>query len=59
MLNQTVPLPHWPQPPLQDKPHMSLPHAMTAIAISEPGGPDVLQTVSVPVPVPGSSTNRF
>lgn len=32
---------------------MSLPHAMTAIAISEPGGPDVLQPVSVPVPVPG------
>ena len=32
---------------------MSLPHAMTAIAITEPGGPDVLQPVSVPVPVPG------
>jgi NADPH:quinone reductase len=32
---------------------MSLPHAMLAIAITEPGGPDVLQPVSVPVPVPG------
>ena len=32
---------------------MSLPHSMTAIAIREPGGPDVLQPVSVPVPVPG------
>ena len=32
---------------------MSLPHAMTAIAITEPGGPDVLQPVSAPVPVPG------
>ncbi len=32
---------------------MSLPHAMTAIAITEPGGPDVLQPVSLPVPVPG------
>ena len=32
---------------------MSLPHSMTAIAITEPGGPDVLQPVSVPVPVPG------
>ena len=32
---------------------MSLPHAMIAIAITEPGGPDVLQPVSVPGPVPG------
>ncbi len=32
---------------------MSLPHSMTAIAITEPGGPDVLKPVSVPVPVPG------
>jgi NADPH:quinone reductase len=31
---------------------MSLPHAMTAIAITEPGGPEVLRPVSVPVPVP-------
>lgn len=32
---------------------MSLPHTMTAIAITEPGGPNVLQPVTVPVPVPG------
>jgi len=31
----------------------SLPNAMTAIAISEPGGPDVLKPVEIPVPVPG------
>ena len=32
---------------------MSLPHTMRAMAISEPGGPQVLQPVDVPVPVPG------
>ena len=32
---------------------MSLSDSMLAIAISAPGGPDVLQAVSVPVPVPG------
>lgn len=32
---------------------MSLPHTMHAMAISEPGGPQVLQPVDVPVPVPG------
>jgi len=32
---------------------MTLSHSMTAIAISEPGGPDVLHPVTVPVPVPG------
>ncbi len=32
---------------------MSLPHTMRAMAISEPGGPQVLQPVEVPVPVPG------
>ena len=32
---------------------MSLPLSMLAIEISEPGGPDVLHQVSVPVPVPG------
>ncbi len=32
---------------------MSLPHEMLAIAIQTPGAPDVLQPVSVPVPVPG------
>ncbi len=32
---------------------MALSHSMLAVAISTPGGPDVLQPVSVPVPVPG------
>jgi NADPH:quinone reductase len=32
---------------------MSLPLSMLAIEIPEPGGPDVLHPVSVPVPVPG------
>ncbi|MBA4324213.1 MAG: NAD(P)H-quinone oxidoreductase [Rhodobacter sp.] len=32
---------------------MTLSHSMLAIEISSPGGPDVLQPVSVPVPVPG------
>ncbi len=32
---------------------MSLPLSMLAIEIPEPGGPDVLHQVSVPVPVPG------
>lgn len=32
---------------------MTLSHSMLAIEISTPGGPDVLQPVSVPVPVPG------
>jgi NADPH:quinone reductase len=32
---------------------MSLPHAMIAIEIAAPGGPDVLAPVSAPVPVPG------
>ena len=32
---------------------MTLSHSMLAIEISEPGGPDVLKPVSVPVPVPG------
>ncbi len=31
-----------------------LPDTMTAIAITEPGGPDVLQAQDVPVPKPGS-----
>jgi putative PIG3 family NAD(P)H quinone oxidoreductase len=31
----------------------SLPHTMTAVAITAPGGPEVLQTVVAPVPVPG------
>lgn len=31
----------------------TLAHSMLAMAISVPGGPDVLQPVSVPVPVPG------
>ena len=34
---------------------MTLSHSMLAIEISSPGGPDVLQPVSVPVPVPGHS----
>lgn len=32
---------------------MTIPAEMTAIAISSPGGPDVLQPVRVPVPQPG------
>ena len=32
---------------------MALTHSMLAVEISQPGGPDVLQPVSVPVPVPG------
>lgn len=32
---------------------MTLSHTMQAIAISEPGGPDVLTPVTLPVPVPG------
>ena len=32
---------------------MALSHSMLAVEISQPGGPDVLQPVSVPVPVPG------
>lgn len=32
---------------------MSLPHTMTAVSISTPGGPDVLQPIDAPVPVPG------
>ncbi len=32
---------------------MTLSHSMLAIEISEPGAPDVLKPVSVPVPVPG------
>lgn len=32
---------------------MSLPHAMLAMEISQPGPPDVLHPCSVPVPVPG------
>ena len=32
---------------------MTLSHSMLAVEISTPGGPDVLQPVSVPVPVPG------
>lgn len=32
---------------------MTLSHSMLAIEISSPGGPDVLQPTSVPVPVPG------
>lgn len=32
---------------------MALSHSMLAVEISTPGGPDVLQPVSVPVPVPG------
>ncbi|MDJ0630515.1 MAG: NAD(P)H-quinone oxidoreductase [Rhodobacter sp.] len=32
---------------------MSLPSSMTAIEISEPGGPEVLRPVTRPVPVPG------
>ena len=31
----------------------SIPDTMTAIAITEPGGPDVLQAQEVPVPAPG------
>ncbi|MGQ0564000.1 MAG: NAD(P)H-quinone oxidoreductase [Gemmobacter sp.] len=30
-----------------------LPHTMTAVAITAPGGPEVLQPAEVPVPVPG------
>jgi NADPH:quinone reductase-like Zn-dependent oxidoreductase len=32
---------------------MTLSNAMLAMAIYQPGGPDMLQPVSVPVPVPG------
>ena len=32
---------------------MTLSHTMTAIEISQPGGPEVLRPVTVPVPVPG------
>lgn len=32
---------------------MTLSHTMTAIEISQPGGPEVLKPVTVPVPVPG------
>ncbi len=32
---------------------MSLPDSMTAVEISEPGGPEVLRPVTRPVPVPG------
>ncbi|MFP5478841.1 MAG: NAD(P)H-quinone oxidoreductase [Alphaproteobacteria bacterium] len=32
---------------------MALSHSMLAIEISQPGGPEVLQPASVPVPVPG------
>ena len=32
---------------------MALPDSMTAIAISRPGGPEVLEPVSLPVPQPG------
>lgn len=32
---------------------MQLSHTMRAIQIAEPGGPDVLQPVTLPVPVPG------
>jgi putative PIG3 family NAD(P)H quinone oxidoreductase len=32
---------------------MTLSHTMQAIEISEPGGPDVLKPVTLPVPVPG------
>jgi putative PIG3 family NAD(P)H quinone oxidoreductase len=32
---------------------MTLSHTMRALEISEPGGPDVLQPVDLPVPVPG------
>ena len=31
---------------------MTLPDAMTAVEITEPGGPDVLKPVTRPVPVP-------
>lgn len=31
----------------------SLPHTMTAVAITTPGGPEVLEPVVAPVPVPG------
>ena len=33
--------------------YMTIAETMRAIAISAPGGPDVLQEVQVPVPVPG------
>ncbi|PZQ97896.1 MAG: NAD(P)H-quinone oxidoreductase [Cereibacter sphaeroides] len=32
---------------------MNLPHTMKAVEISEPGGPEVLKSVVLPVPVPG------
>lgn len=32
---------------------MTLSHTMTAIEISQPGGPEVLKPVTVPIPVPG------
>ena len=31
----------------------SVPETMTAIAITEPGGPDVLVATDLPVPAPG------
>jgi NADPH2:quinone reductase len=34
---------------------MALPDSMTAIAISRPGGPEVLESVSLPVPQPGEN----
>jgi NADPH2:quinone reductase len=34
---------------------MALPDSMTAIAISRPGGPEVLEPVSLPVPQPGEN----
>jgi NADPH:quinone reductase-like Zn-dependent oxidoreductase len=33
---------------------MTLPATMRAIAITKPGGPEVLQPVEVPVPEPGA-----
>ncbi len=33
--------------------HMNLPHDMTLIEITEPGGPEVLQPRNAPVPMPG------
>ena len=36
----------------KEGPEMTLSHSMLAIEISSPGGPEVLQPTSVPVPVP-------
>ena len=33
----------------------NLPKTMLAVSISEPGPPDVLQSVSVPIPEPGTN----